>query len=57
MSDDRKYRQRGYQDDNRDRPKPSGPRPDSGGANGPIASPARPPARGASRPKARAIRA
>ena len=30
MSDDRKYRQRGYQDDNRDR-KPSGPRPDSGG--------------------------
>jgi hypothetical protein len=31
MSDDRKYRQRGYQDDNRDR-RPPGPRPDSGGA-------------------------
>lgn len=30
MSDDRKYRQRGYQDDNRDR-RPQGPRPDSGG--------------------------
>ena len=31
MSDDRKYRQRGYQDDGRDRQKPSGPRPESGG--------------------------
>jgi hypothetical protein len=31
MSDDRKYRQRGYQDDNRDR-RPQGPRPDSGAA-------------------------
>lgn len=30
MSDDRKYRQRGYQDDDRDR-RPQGPRPDSGG--------------------------
>src|SRR4026207_697708 len=29
MSDDRKYRQRGYQDDGRDKPK--GPRPDGGG--------------------------
>lgn len=28
--DDRKYRQRGYQDNGRDRQKPSGPRPDSG---------------------------
>lgn len=28
MSDDRKYRQRGYQDDDRDR-RPQGPRPDS----------------------------
>jgi hypothetical protein len=25
--DDRKYRQRGYQDDKRDRPRPTGPRP------------------------------
>ena len=32
MSDDRKYRQRGYQDDNRDRQRPSGPRPEGGGA-------------------------
>lgn len=30
MSDDRKYRQRGYQDDDRDR-RPAGPRPESGG--------------------------
>lgn len=30
MSDDRKYRQRGYQDDGRDR-RPSGPRPEGGG--------------------------
>ena len=30
MSDDRKYRQRGYQDSDRDR-RPQGPRPDSGG--------------------------
>ena len=30
MSDDRKYRQRGYQDDDRDR-RPQGPRPESGG--------------------------
>jgi hypothetical protein len=30
MSDDRKYRQRGYQDDDRDR-RPSGPRPEGGG--------------------------
>ena len=30
MSDDRKYRQRGYQDDDRDR-RPQGPRPDGGG--------------------------
>src|SRR5690349_15828718 len=30
LSDDRKYRQRGYQDDGRDR-RPQGPRPDSGG--------------------------
>jgi hypothetical protein len=30
MSDDRKYRQRGYQDDGRDR-RPSGPRPDGAG--------------------------
>jgi hypothetical protein len=29
VSDDRKYRQRGYQDDGRDR-RPQGPRPDSG---------------------------
>jgi hypothetical protein len=29
MSDDRKYRQRGYQDDSRDRAKPTGPRPES----------------------------
>lgn len=26
MSEDRKYRQRGYQDDNRDRPKPAAPK-------------------------------
>lgn len=31
MSDDRKYRQRGYQDDDRDRQRPSGPRPEGGG--------------------------
>jgi hypothetical protein len=31
MSDDRKYRQRGYQDDDRDR-RPQGPRPDGGGS-------------------------
>ncbi len=32
MSDDRKYRQRGYQDDDRDRrPSGSGPRPEGGG--------------------------
>ena len=30
MSDDRKYRQRGYQDDDRDR-RPQGPRPEGGG--------------------------
>jgi hypothetical protein len=30
MSDDRKYRQRGYQDDDRDR-RPPGPRPEGGG--------------------------
>jgi hypothetical protein len=42
MSDERKYRQRGYQDDNRDRPKPSGPRPDSGGANRPDREPGAP---------------
>jgi predicted RNA-binding Zn-ribbon protein involved in translation (DUF1610 family) len=30
MSDDRKYRQRGYQDDGRDR-RPAGPRPEGGG--------------------------
>ena len=27
MSEDRKYRQRGYRDDDRDRPKPAAPRP------------------------------
>lgn len=42
MSDDRKYRQRGYQDDNRDRPRPSGPRPDSGGAPRPDREPGAP---------------
>ena len=31
MSDDRKYRQRGYQDSDRDRQRPSGPRPEGGG--------------------------
>lgn len=42
MSDDRKYRQRGYQDDNRDRPRPSGPRPDSGGDKRPDREPGAP---------------
>src|SRR5687768_17582539 len=42
MSDDRKYRQRGYQDDNRDRQKPSGPRPDSGGGGKPEREPGAP---------------
>jgi hypothetical protein len=41
MSDDRKYRQRGYQDDDRDR-KPSGPRPDSGGDRKPEREPGAP---------------
>ncbi len=49
MSDDRKYRQRGYQDDDRDR-KPQGPRPEGGG-NKPERE------RGASPPRARATRA
>ena len=42
MSDDRKYRQRGYQDDNRDRQKPSGPRPDGGGDRKPEREPGAP---------------
>jgi len=40
LSDERKYRQRGYQDDDRDR-RPSGPRPDSG-ANKPEREPGAP---------------
>jgi hypothetical protein len=41
MSDDRKYRQRGYQDDDRDRQK-SGPRPDGGGDRKPEREPGAP---------------
>ena len=56
MSDDRKYRQRGYQDDDRDRQRPSGPRPDGGGAK-PEREPGAPAGAGASPRKARATRA
>ena len=42
MSDERKYRQRGYQDDDRDRQKPSGPRPDSSGGGKPEREPGAP---------------
>ena len=42
MSDDRKYRQRGYQDDDRDRQRPSGPRPDGGGERKPEREPGAP---------------